>query len=90
MSKDDFTQRSEQIEERLEISSRRAGWASGFVKRRSKVNAAVFVKTLAFGLLEKGDARLEELAGVAKRFGGVSGSGLAQRMNEAGADVLRR
>jgi len=91
LSKEDFTQVSEQIEALLEISSRRAGQESGFVKRRSKVNAAVFVKTLVLGLLEKGDASLSELAGVAKRLGvRISASGLAQRMNEAGADLLRR
>jgi hypothetical protein len=91
LSREDFTPVSEQIEELLEIRSRRVGRESGFVRRRSKLNAAVFVKTLVLGLLEKGDASLNELAGVAKRLGvGISASGLAQRMNEAGAEMLRR
>jgi hypothetical protein len=91
LSNKEFTQRSEEMQDILEISSTIAGRESGFVERRSKLTAGVFVKTLVLGLLEKGDASLNELVGVGKRLGvEISASGLAQRMNEGGAELLKR
>jgi hypothetical protein len=89
--REDINARSEQIEELLEISSREAGRESGFVKRQSKLDGALFTKTLVLGLLEKSDASLAEMVEVGRRLGvEISASGLAQRMNLEGADLLRR
>jgi hypothetical protein len=91
LSNNEFTRRSEQMQELLEIRSREAGRESGFVQRASKLTAGLFVKTLVLGLMEKGEASLSELVGVAARLGvEISASGLAQRMTEAGAGLLQQ
>ena len=91
MLKKEFTRRSEQMQDILAMSSRQAGRASGFVQRESKLTAGLFVKTLVLGLLEKGEASLNELVGVGQRLGvEISASGLAQRMTGAGAEMLKQ
>ena len=90
MSENEFTKRSEKLQDFLEITSRQAGRESGFVKRASKLTAAVFVKSLVLGLLEKGDASLSDLVQVSAKLDvKISESGLAQRMNERAVTMLR-
>ncbi len=90
MSENEFTKRSEKLQDFLEITSRQAGRESGFVKRASKLTAAVFVKSLVLGLLEKGDASLSDMVQVSAKLGvNISESGLAQRMNEGAVKMLR-
>lgn len=90
MSEQEFIERSEKLQDFLEITSRQAGRESGFVKRASKLSAAVFVKSMVLGLLGKGDASLTDLVEVSSKLGvNISESGFAQRMNKAAVSMLR-
>jgi len=90
LSEAEYNERSERLQAFLDDGSRVLGWESGFVKRRSKLTAARFVKLLVMGLLENGRASLQELvdggAGLGVR---ISASGLAQRMGMSGVALLR-
>jgi Transposase DDE domain len=90
MSGEECTERSEKLQDLLEITSQEAGRESGFVKRASKLTAAIFVKSMVLGLLEKGDASLLDFVEVSSQLGvTISESGFAQRMNEGAVRLLR-
>ena len=91
MSRSEFNRQSQIMQDLLEFESNRIGRETGFVERRSKVSAALFVKMLVLGLLEKGDASLNQLVQVGEDLGVcVSESGLAQRMTEAASRLLQQ
>jgi Transposase DDE domain len=64
--------------------------ATGFLKRRRKLTAAVFVKTLVFGFLANPHASLDELTRVAKTLGvTITPQALDERLTPAAAEMLR-
>jgi hypothetical protein len=69
----------------------RAGRATQFVQRRSKLSGAKFVQTLVFGWLANPDATYEELAQTAATLGVPSSAqGLEQRFTERAAQCVQR
>ena len=89
-SRTEFTQRSEILQDFLEVESQWAGRESGFVQRRSKLTPALFVEMLVLGLLANGAASLGELVQGGRRLGErLSESALAQRMGETGIRLLQ-
>jgi hypothetical protein len=74
----------------FDLPSEMLGRTLGFVHRRSKLTTELLVKTLVLGLLGKGEATLTDLVEVALKLGvSISESGLAQRLNEGAAGVLK-
>lgn len=69
----------------------RAGRATGFVQRESKLGGAKFAQTLVFGWLANPDATLEELAQSAASVGvTISPQGLDERFTERAAACLKQ
>jgi hypothetical protein len=67
-----------------------AARATGFVRRRSKLGGAAFVRAVVFGWLNRPDASLAELAQTAAAVGvPISAQGLDQRFTEWAAALLR-
>jgi Transposase DDE domain len=65
--------------------------ATGFIKRRRKLTAAVFVKALVFGWLANPKASLDELARVAALLGvPIQPQSLEERFTPEAAELLRR
>lgn len=65
--------------------------ASGFIQRRRKLTAAVFVKALVFGWLANPTASLDELARVATLLGvSIQPQSLEERFTPQAAELLRR
>lgn len=72
-------------------SAREAGFATGFVQRRSKLTAEAFVQTLTFGWLANPSASLQQLAQTAALFGiDLSAQALDQRFSQRAADCLKQ
>ncbi len=68
----------------------RLGQSSRFVKRRSKMDGALFVQTLVFGFLANPKASLESLAGTAAELGlSITPQGLDDRFNAQAAACVR-
>jgi len=66
-----------------------AAWATGFVRRRSKLSGAAFVQALVFGWLADPHAALAALTQAAATVGvAISPQGLDQRCTEAAAAFL--
>lgn len=64
---------------------------SGFIKRRRKLDGASFVQALVFGWMSNPEATREERAQVAASRGvSISAYGLDKRLDERGAECLRR
>ena len=65
--------------------------SSGFRRRRRKLSAAVFVKSLVFGLLSRPDASLDELTRIAAVLGvNITPQALDERFTPQAAELLRR
>jgi hypothetical protein len=80
---------SRALTELLTRSAEAAGRASGFVRRESKLSAALFVQTAVFGWLGQPTAGLGQLSRVAGVLGvRISPQGLEQRMTSAAAARL--
>ncbi len=68
----------------------RAGRATGFVQRASKLTGARFVQTLVFGWLAQPEARLAQLAQTAATLGvAITPQALDERFGVASAECLR-
>jgi hypothetical protein len=79
------------IQNLLKDSARQAGFDSGFVQRRSKLSAEVFVQTLTFGWLANPSASLQQLAQTAAIFGSdISAQAFDQRFTQQAASCLRQ
>lgn len=64
---------------------------TGFVKRRSKLNGALYAKTMVLGRLENPSGSLSQLAQVAAGLGlEITGQGLGDRCNMEAAEFLRQ
>jgi Transposase DDE domain len=64
---------------------------SGFRKRKSKLSATVFVKSLVFGYLSRPDASLDELTRIAAVLGvTITPQSLDERFTPEAAELLRR
>ena len=86
---DDFSVKSEQLQDFLEYDTRDLGQTTGFVQRKSKMTAACFAKTLILGWLDNPQAALSELVQVSADLGvGISESGLHDRINAAAVRFL--
>lgn len=71
--------------------ARQAGFSSGFVQRRSKLTAEVFVQCLTFGWLANPSASLQQLAQTASLCGAdISPQALDQRFTSAAAACLKQ
>lgn len=82
---------SEAVTEMLTASAEAAGVVSGFVQRRSKLSAALFVQTVVFGWLGKPAAGLGHLSRVAGVLGvRISPQGLEQRFTKPAARLLQQ
>src|SRR3989304_865016 len=69
----------------------RVGQTSGFVQRRSKMSAAVFIQSVVLGWLAQPNASRVELSQTAAAAGGaISAQGLDERMNERAVVFLRQ
>lgn len=89
-SKDEYTQQSEIIQSFMQAMATEQGDMSGFVKRRSKMTASVFVETMVLGLLEKPEASLNELVQISAKLGvEISEPGLHGRINAKGVELLK-
>src|SRR4051794_19272334 len=78
------------LTEALVTAAERAGWASGFVRRASKLTAAAFVQTLVVGYLREPRASWSQLAGTAAEVGvPITPQGLYARLGEPAARLLR-
>lgn len=75
----------------LTDAARRAGRASGFVQRQSKLGGAELVQTLVFGWLAHPQASLDDLAQTAAALGvRISAQGLDQRLGPAAAACVQQ
>jgi hypothetical protein len=75
----------------MTITADQVGQASGFVQRRSKMSAAVFIQSLVFGWLAQPSASRAELSQTAAAAGiAISAQGLDERMNERAVVFLRQ
>src|SRR6478609_9820844 len=87
---DTVAQVSLALTEALVTAAERAGWASGFVRRTSKLTAAAFVQTLVFGYLRDPRASWSQLACTAAEVGvPITPQGLYARLGEPAAGLLR-
>ena len=79
------------IQKLLTDQAKQAGSSSGFVKRRSKLTAEVFVQCLTFGWLANPAASLQQLAQTASLCGAdISPQALDQRFTPAAAACLKQ
>jgi Transposase DDE domain len=79
------------IQKLLNDEARQAGFSSGFVRRRSKLSAEVFVQCLTFGWLANPSASLQQLAQTASVCGAdISAQALDQRFTPASAACLKQ
>lgn len=88
--KRDYSEQTEKMRELLETMARAAGKESEFVQRESKMTASCFSQTMILGSLEAGDKTLTGYVQVSADLGvEISASGLNQRINEAGVQLLQ-
>lgn len=89
-SKDEYSQKSDMIQQFLKEVATEQGEASGFVKRQSKMTASVFAETLILGLLDNPEASLNDLVQISAKLGvEISEPGLHGRINEEGVTLLK-
>lgn len=89
--KRDYSATTAKIRELLDSIATSEGKNSRFVQRQSKMTASCFGQTLILGSLSQGDKTLTEYAQVSADLGvEITASGLNQRMNEQGAELLKR
>lgn len=82
---------AEKMETVLNRVPNEIGCSSGFVKRNSKLNPAIFVQTVVLGWLQNPDATLEALTQTAAALGvGITPQGFDQRFGPEAAELLRR
>jgi hypothetical protein len=90
MSKEQYERISRVLQTVLESESERAGRATAFVQRRSKVSAERFVQMMVLGTLERADASLTDLVAMGEELGvQVSASGLNQRIDDEAVTLLK-
>lgn len=83
------TQIAERMQTVLTKLAKRAGRATGFIKREVKLTGASFCQLLVFGWLANPEATLEELSQTAAVVGvQISPQGLDQRFSQEGAQCL--
>ena len=88
--KRDYSETTEKMRELLETIAAEEGKKSQFVQRESKMTASCFSQTMILGSLEAGDKTLTEYAQISADLGvEISASGLNQRLNEAGVELLK-
>lgn len=81
----------EALQNLLGADARVAGLTTGFVQRRSKLTAEIFVQTLTFGWLANPSASLQQLAQTAAIFGiDISAQALDQRFSQRAASCLKQ
>ncbi len=86
-----ITQVADAMQTVLEQVPQEQARATGFCKRKSKLTAAVFVKTLVFGFLSRPDASLDELTRIAATLGvTITPQALDERFTLEAAELLRR
>ncbi len=68
-TKDQYTRQSAIIQQLLHETAAEQGAMSDFVQRRSKMTAEVFVQILELGLLERGEATLNDLVQISAQLG---------------------
>jgi hypothetical protein len=79
------------IQNLLKDCAKQAGSDSGFVQRKSKLSAEVFVQTLTLGWLANPSASLHQLAQTAAIFGiDISAQALDQRFSPQAASCLKQ
>jgi hypothetical protein len=84
-----ITQVSRALQPVLTDVAERLGRSSGFVQRRSKLDAARFVQTLALGWLDKPNSSLSDLAQMAAAVGvDITPQGLDHRFTPQAAALL--
>jgi hypothetical protein len=89
--KRDYSATTAKIRELLEGIATSEGKSSRFVQRQSKMTASCFGQTMILGSLSQGDKTLAEYAQVSADLGvEITASGLNQRVNEQGAELLKR
>jgi hypothetical protein len=85
-----ITQVSQALQPVLTDVAQRLGRSSGFVQRRSKLDAASFVQTLALGWLDKPESSLSDLWQMAAVVGvNLTPQGLENRFTPPAAELLR-
>ena len=88
-TKDQYTRQSAIIQRLLHETAEEYGAMSGFVQRRSKMTAEVFVQVLVLGLLENREATLNDLVQISAQLGvEISEPGLHGRINELAVVLL--
>ena len=79
------------IQNLLKDCAKQAGSDSGFVQRKSKLSAEVFVQTLTLGWLANPSASLHQLAQTAAIFGiDISAQALDQRFSPQATSCLKQ
>ena len=88
---DTITRVADAMQSVLEQVPQAQAKATGFIKRRRKLTATAFVKTLVFGWLANPEASLDELARVATMLGvPIQPQSLEERFTPEAAELLRR
>lgn len=86
-----LTQVAESMQNVLTDVAEKAGQETGFVKRKSKLTAELFVQTLVFGWMANPSASIEELTQTGAALGvDISPQGLDQRFTESAAECLKQ
>jgi hypothetical protein len=89
-STNEYSRKSEMIQQFMQSLASEQGSASGFVKRRSKMTASRFAQTMILGTLDNPEATLNDLVQISAQLGvAISEPGLHGRINEAGAAFLK-
>lgn len=89
-SKDEYSRKSEMIQEFMQPIATEQGIASGFVKRQSKMSATGFAETMILGVLDKQEATLNDLVQISAKLGvEISEPGLHGRINDEGVVLLK-
>lgn len=85
-----YSLKSEKVQQFFQTTVEEQGKLSGFVQRRSKMTAKAFTETLVTGMMENGEAPLNELIQVSADLGvEISETGLHLRMNESAVKLLK-
>jgi Transposase DDE domain len=87
---DTITQIADAMQTALDLVPEQNARTTGFVRRRRKLTAAVFVKTLVFGFLANPHASRDELTRVAATLGlTITSQALDERLTPQAAELLR-
>jgi hypothetical protein len=89
-SKDEYSRKSEMIQEFMQPIATEQGAASGFVKRQSKMTAEAFTQTMVLGILDNPEASLNDLVQISAKLGvEISEPGLHGRINDEAVALLK-